>query len=336
MPEQDPPPPAYFPTTSTSPLHPPHALYSRLASLPPSSLTQTLSLTIPPRSGRAFHVAAGSLFRFSTPEGAQVGDLNVWNQHNPRERFWATRTRQLQGSHLVEGDRLWSCLPYMRPLCGVVEDGCQADLVKAGREKGQGAASGEGPRDERGSVVSKAGGRMHDLLGTRCDPYVSTVLTGTQYDYHCHSNLTRAVTQAPFHLSESDVHDVVNIFQVTGLDASGRYFMEASPCTPSSYITFFAEQDLLVALSTCPGGDLSAWGWAAGEGAVEQKTVGDEVLDVDERMKRTCRPIKVDVWEVNESEREEVLRGWTTPEGSAYKGAHGMGIPRGETPKIQA
>ncbi|KAF2785438.1 hypothetical protein K505DRAFT_262201, partial [Melanomma pulvis-pyrius CBS 109.77] len=161
--------------------------------------------------------------------------------------------------------------------------------------------------------VSRCGGRMHDLLGTRCDPYVSTVLTGTQYDYHCHSNLTRAIL--PFHLAESDVHDVVNIFQVTGLDAAGRYFMEASPCTSSSYITFFAEQDLLVALSTCPGGDLSAWGWAAGEGA---------------RMKKTCRPIKAEVWEVEESVREEVLKGWKREEVSGYTGGHGMGRPVGE------
>jgi uncharacterized protein YcgI (DUF1989 family) len=55
---------------------------------------------------------------------SQVGDLNIWNAHDPRERFWASRTRQLQGSHVTEGDRLWSCLPFMRPLCGLVRDGC--------------------------------------------------------------------------------------------------------------------------------------------------------------------------------------------------------------------
>jgi uncharacterized protein YcgI (DUF1989 family) len=41
--------------------------------------------------------------------------------------------------------------------------------------------------------VDQWGGRCHDLLGTRCDPYVNTMLTGDQYDYHCHSNLVRAV-----------------------------------------------------------------------------------------------------------------------------------------------
>lgn len=95
----------------------------------------------------------------STPRLSLQGDLNVFNATNPRERFWAARTRQLQSSHVSEGDRLWSNLPYMRPLCGVVDDGCEVGSV--GREA---------RRDERGGVT-RWGGRCHDLLGTRCDPY---------------------------------------------------------------------------------------------------------------------------------------------------------------------
>jgi uncharacterized protein YcgI (DUF1989 family) len=95
------------------------------------------------------------------------------------------------------------------------------------------------------------GGRVHDLLGTRCDPYINTVLSGGQYNYQCHSNLTRAVH--PFGLAESDVHDVINIFQVTGLDEQGRYFMNPCPAEKGDHIEFLAEQDLLMALSksTC-------------------------------------------------------------------------------------
>lgn len=63
---------------------------------------------------------------------------------------------------MQEGDRLWSNLPFMRPLCGIVEDGCEVkDAPDGGREE---------RRDERGGVT-KWGGRCHDLLGTRCDPY---------------------------------------------------------------------------------------------------------------------------------------------------------------------
>lgn len=95
--------------------------------------------------------------------------------------------------------------------------------------------------------VDENGGRVHDLLGTRCDPYINNVLSGGQYDFHCHSNLTRAVL--PYGLNESDVHDVINLFQVTGLDEHGRYFMSPCPAQAGDYIEFLAEQDILMALS---------------------------------------------------------------------------------------
>jgi len=157
--ENIPPSPAYFPTSADSPLHPPTDLYTKLKTISNDALLKQQDFVIPPRSGKAWHVPAGSLFRLSTPQGPQVGDLNIWNACDPREKFWAARTRQLQSSHVKEGDRLWSCLPFMRPLCGVVEDGCE--IKDVGREE---------KRDARGGVT-KWGGRCHDLLGTRCDPY---------------------------------------------------------------------------------------------------------------------------------------------------------------------
>ncbi|OWY44383.1 meiotic chromosome segregation protein [Alternaria alternata] len=253
-----PPAPAYFPTSADSPLHPPTALYTSLRSLSPDNdLTKTQDFVVSPRSGKAWTVPAGALFRLSTPEGPQVGDLNVWNQHDPREKFWASRTRQLQGSHVVQ---------------------------------------------------------------------VGNVLTGASYDYHCHSNLVRSVL--PYGLTEFDVHDVLNVFQVTGLDSQGRYFMEASPATKDSFLTFFAEQDLLCALSTCPGGDLSRWGWTQAEevSGSKEKKEGDD----DKGMKSTCRPIRVEVYEIKEAVKEKVLKGWKKPEKSGYRGMHGMGIPSGE------
>jgi len=108
------------------------------------------------------------------------------------------------------------------------------------------------------------GGRVHDLLGTRCDPYIRAVLTqdtetqradtgeaqvekGGEYNYHCHSNLVRAIL--PWGLNEGDVHDVLNLFQVTGLDERGRYWMGKCPAGEEDFLELFAEQDLLMALS---------------------------------------------------------------------------------------
>lgn len=38
---------------------------------------------------------------------------------------------------------------------------------------------------------------------------VNQLLTGEAFDLHCHSNLTRAIL--PYHLTEFDVHDVLNV-----------------------------------------------------------------------------------------------------------------------------
>jgi uncharacterized protein YcgI (DUF1989 family) len=53
---------------------------------------------VPIRTGRAWKVPAGHVFRVTTPVGPQV--TSTWNANDPRERLWAARTRQLQGAHV--------------------------------------------------------------------------------------------------------------------------------------------------------------------------------------------------------------------------------------------
>lgn len=257
------------------------AFYGRLAAAAAEHETVE-AFTLPIRSGRAWEVPAGHLCRISTPEGPQVGDLNIWNRHDPRERMWAARTRQLQAAHVTTYDRLWSTLPFLRPLATITAD----------------SLAGYGTDAE--------GGRVHDLLGTRCDPYVNRMLTGEDFDFHCHSNLTRAVM--PYGLTEFDVHDVLNVFQCTGLNGEDRYFMKASPARAGDRIEFFAETDLLMALSTCPGGDLSVdlWGPEAGD-----------PLSV-------CRPLAVEVLRP----AENLLADWSPPQRAAYAGMHGVRAPQ--------
>jgi uncharacterized protein YcgI (DUF1989 family) len=214
-------------------------------------------------------------------EGPQVADFNCWSLHNPRERFWAARTKQLHRAHVTTGDRLWSTLPYLRPMLTITND-----TVRYG--------------------IDADGGRCHDLLGTRCDPYVHKLLTGQDFDVTCHSNLTRAVL--PWGLGERDVHDVLNIFQVTGL-TDDRYFMKASPARKGDFFEFLAEIDLLCAISTCPGGDLSVPLW------------GPDARDPIE----VCRPLGVEVYQPP----SELLEGWRSPAPSDYRGLHGLAGPPG-------
>lgn len=113
------PSPAYK-ASDGSPFKVDHDLYSTIGTTKSRELVE--SFILPIRSGRAWTVPKGYVCRVTTPDGPQVGDLNIWNLHNPRERFWAARTRQLHRSHVTVFDRLWSCLPYLRPLVTVTGD----------------------------------------------------------------------------------------------------------------------------------------------------------------------------------------------------------------------
>ena len=63
------------------------------------------------------------------------------------------------------------------------------------------------------------GGGVHDVIGTRCDPYTNKMLSGVDYHYCCHSNLTRALCKHKDCIPEEVehlVHDVLNVFMCTG------------------------------------------------------------------------------------------------------------------------
>ncbi|HTS54808.1 MAG TPA: DUF1989 domain-containing protein, partial [Burkholderiales bacterium] len=205
---------------------------------------------------------------------------DLWNLHNPREHFWSGRTKQLHSAHMTRFDRFWSCLPFLRPLATVVNE-----TVQYG--------------------IDPDGAGCHDLLGTRCDPYVHQLLNGESFDLCCHSNLTRAVIA--YGLTEYDIHDNLNMFQVTGLTRDGRYFAKPSPAKKGDYFEFIAETDLLCAISACPHGDLSVpmWGPNAGDPA------------------KTCRPLAIEVYQL----APELLENWSPSHAVGYAGVHGLQYP---------
>jgi uncharacterized protein len=204
----------------------------------PEHRTEVDAVTVPPRDARAIRVPAGHILRILCAEGAQVGDLNIFAADDLSERFYSGKTRALHGSHVSTGSRLWSCFPHLRPMATIVQDSL----------------------DWYGTDAH--GGRVHDVIGTRCDPYTAHLLSGRQYHRTCHSNLTRALAGAtglPLRSAEAHVHDVLNVFMCTGFTADeGRYFMKASPARAGDHLDLLAEFDLLAVLSACPGGDCGA------------------------------------------------------------------------------
>jgi uncharacterized protein YcgI (DUF1989 family) len=137
-----------------------------------SNIDLVESIIIPPRDARTFEVPAGYFFRIVSREGPQVGDLNLWNKNNMNERFFSGKTRALYGTHVSTGDRLYSNLPFLRPMATITHD----------------TLDWYGYDDDGGSV--------HDVIGTRCDPYTHVALNNEEYHYCCHSNLCRALSSS--------------------------------------------------------------------------------------------------------------------------------------------
>lgn len=237
------------------------------------------TITVAPRDAETFTVPAGHFFRVTCPEGPQVGDLNLWNANDLNERFFSGKTRALHGTHVSTGDRLWSNLPHMRPMATITED----TLDWYGWDA--------------------FGGSVHDVIGTRCDPYTGVVLSGNEYHYCCHSNLTRALAQTKsISLDEAEphVHDVLNVFMCTGfMPDTKQYFMKASPVRQGDYLEMFAEIDLLGGLSACPGGDCSA----------------EHTSDAAQ-----CYPLGVEIYKPAKG----TLKNWQSPKANGYSRTHGL------------
>jgi uncharacterized protein YcgI (DUF1989 family) len=228
-------------------------------------LTKAAETIVPPRQARTFKVAAGQFFRIVSIEGPQVGDLNLWNPKDLSERFFSGKTRALHATHVSTGDRLWSTLPSLRPMATITYD----TLDWYGWDED--------------------GGGVHDVIGTRCDPYTQLLLGRTEYHHCCHSNLTRALA-AHEGLSlpdaERHIHDVLNVFMCTGFTRdTHQYFMKASPVRPGDFIEFFA-------------GDCST-------------THSSDVAK--------CYPLKIEIFRP----KEGALSGWQPPDRSRYSRRHG-------------
>ena len=233
---------------------------------------------VKPRDAAAFRLNAGQFFRITSVGGPQVGDLNLWNAHDLSERFYSGKTRALHGTHLTTGERMWSSFPYLRAMATITAD----------------------TLDWYG--IDGFGGSVHDVIGTRCDPYTGNLLSGVQYHHCCHSNLTRALADATgLSLSEAEphVHDVLNVFMCTGFTRdTGQYFMKASPVRPGDHLEFMAEIDLLGALSACPGGDCSA----------------EHTSDA-----AACHPLLIEIF----APEDDALEGWSPPPVNGYDRSHG-------------
>jgi len=187
----------------------------------------TEQFEIAPPTGKAFRIKRGQIARFLISHGPQIIDLDVFNAESPGERLWANQTLSREGFWLTVFSRLWSNMPWFRPLATITEDTVKTDH-------------------------SKGPARHHHIFGGHCNPWYWYVSTGQHGLPSCYENLCKAI--AEFGLPPEAVHDNLNLFHKTLRLDNGTSMTVRSDARVGDYVDFYAEMDLLLAASLCPRG----------------------------------------------------------------------------------
>ena len=186
------------------------------------------SFVVLPTSGRGFLVEKGQIFRLEQQTGPQVGEVAFWNAHNPKERFSAMRNRLFEGLFVTRNTRLWSDVPRLRPMMTCLEDTLATE-------------TDESPFH-------------HHRFWTNCSAQSMEMRFGRPGMKSCQMSLCHAIE--PFGLNQDDLKGNIVVFQKARFDTrEGRWYGEPSDAKKGDYLEFYAEIDLLVAVSVCPNGN---------------------------------------------------------------------------------
>jgi uncharacterized protein YcgI (DUF1989 family) len=182
---------------------------------------------IPPYNGRGVRVRKGHTVRIIQESGPQIGDVGFWNADNHRESFAAMRTWLVEGWIIRVNTRLWSDLPWFRPMVT-----CTAD-----------------------TVVTDPGTEFHHhFMGVHCSPEAAEMRFGIAGLNACLLNLLQAIE--PFGVKEENLRENINVHEKNRSDPmTGKRTITRGDGKPGDYIEFFAEMDLIVGVSVCPFGD---------------------------------------------------------------------------------
>jgi uncharacterized protein len=178
-------------------------------------------LVIEPGTGKALPLARGQVLRIEQTVGRQCADFNCFNLQDYKEYMHTGRTRHMHGLHPTKGDFLWSAPPRERPMMAIL-----ADTVGT-----------------------------NDALYPRCSAFLFEYHYGLAVHTNCHD--IQAEAQREFGLTPDDVHDSLNFFMHTGVDANGRPFIADNRAGPGDYVELLALIDVLAVPNVC-GADVMA------------------------------------------------------------------------------
>ena len=204
------------------------AFYDRVRA---SERRMSEQIVVPPLSGRALVVERGQAFRIIEADGPQAGDVAFWNADDPDESLSCLRTWELEGWFLRPNTRLWSDVPWLRPMATCIEE----------------------------TVGSRKDGEAyhHHFLASQCSPESLEMRTGRAGMRSCRLALLEAVE--PFGLGEENLRENIDVFTRFVFEAdTGKIYTARTEAAPGDYVELYAEIDLLVAVSACPAGDMTS------------------------------------------------------------------------------
>jgi uncharacterized protein len=182
------------------------------------------STVIPPRSGAGFALSAGQLLRLADIEGSQSGDLFAVAADDLEDGQSNGRTFDMGGTiRLSTGSLLYS--RRSRPLLRIIDD-----------EVG-----------------------IHDMLYAPCSQEMFELQHGvTEPHPNCFDNLVDAL--AAFGVPAATVTIAFNFFMNVAIGSGGRLEIGPPVSTAGQGMTFAAERDVLVGVTSCAAPGANAGG----------------------------------------------------------------------------
>jgi uncharacterized protein YcgI (DUF1989 family) len=178
--------------------------------------SEVVVVEIPPCSGTAFHLPAGSMLHVIDPHGEQVADLAAFDAGDPREALSNGRTFDYASTiRLTTGHVLYS--NRSNPLLTIEHD----DVG------------------------------VHDFLLTPCSRDTWRRCYGDPFDQRpgCYGNLVTAL--APFGIEADAIPTTFNLFMNVTVEPDGRFVVRPPRSRAGDAIALRAERDLIVGLTAC-------------------------------------------------------------------------------------
>lgn len=227
--------------------------YERLAARRESF--QTVSETLLESSGYGFRVEAGQALRLTLATGAQVLDVCMLSADDPHEHLFPGTQMAVEGGRISRFTRLWGTPPKSRPLATCIADSVRG--IPSPRDTGE-----------------------HFPHGAHCNAHLWQLYT-RRHSRPCYDNLRYGLAMLGLH--QRYIHDNLNLFMKGGYDQhTGASIVDESNATTGDHLEFYAETDLLVAVSLCPaeaGSDDLRDSWNGPDSVIRVNPVLVTILD---------------------------------------------------------